>query len=366
MAKEAFEKTLVVKQAPRLDESGPVERQGTITVLLGSDVGAAFPVSAETLIGRSPEANITLEDDGISRNHARILRCTDHYELEDLGSTNGTYIGNTRLQGRMRIEDGARIQLGNTLLRFALQDQIERDASKRIYEMSVRDGLTGVFNRRYFDERLVAEFAFAARHGTALCVLMGDIDHFKRINDTYGHQAGDLVLRRVVAELRAGLRTEDVMARYGGEEFAVLARGIDVVGTRLFAERVRAMVERAHIVWEGTRIPITISIGFAHNHAGMTVSKPERLVAAADEALYAAKRAGRNRVECALSPGRYSAVEADMATPRAVSPAPARAVVAPEVPKRRMRNWDQATTPATPQNPLGVIPTPPGSKPRGR
>jgi diguanylate cyclase (GGDEF)-like protein len=318
------------------------------------------------VVGRDPAIEVTIEDDSVSRRHARISLRDGHYEVEDLGSTNGTYVAGALVSGRVRLIDGVRVQVGHTILRFGLQDEVERAASKRIYEMSVRDGLTGVFNRRYFDERLVAEFAFAARHGTALCVLMGDIDHFKRINDTYGHQAGDLVLRRVVAELRAGLRTEDVMARYGGEEFAVLARGIDVVGTRLFAERVRAMVERAHIVWEGNRIPITISIGFAHNHAGMAVSKPERLVAAADEALYAAKRAGRNRVECALSPGRYSAVEADMATPRAVSPAPARAVVAPEVPKRRMRNWDQATTPATPQNPLGVIPTPPGSKPRGR
>jgi diguanylate cyclase (GGDEF)-like protein len=341
MQNEPLVKTLVVNGAPRLIDGDIEERQGTLMVLVGADVGAAFALaSSSSIIGRSPQAQVTLEDDGISRNHARILHCKDHYELEDLSSTNGTFVGNTRVEGRIRLDEGARIQIGNTLLRFALQDQIERDASKRIYEMSVRDGLTGVFNRRYFEERLAAEFAFAARHGSALCVLIADIDHFKRINDAFGHQAGDMVLRRVAAELRAGVRTEDVMSRYGGEEFAVLARGIDVIGARMFAERVRLMAERARIEWNGEIIPVTISIGFAHNHSGAALNKAERLVGAADQALYAAKRAGRNRVEQAASPGRYSAVSTDSASPSSTPN------VIVELPPMKRRIWDQATAPA--------------------
>jgi two-component system cell cycle response regulator len=331
MRDEFRQKTLVTK--PRAIEPQKVERQGTLTVLVGGDVGAVFTLDqAVTMLGRDAQATVSIDDDGVSRNHARIVLSNGVYDLEDLGSTNGTFVGRERVQGRVRLVDGSRLLLGNTLLRFALQDQIEREASRRIYEMSVRDGLTGVFNRRYFDERLTSEFAFAARHGSASCVLLVDIDYFKRVNDRHGHQAGDMVLRRVAAELRSGIRTEDVLARYGGEEFAVLARGIDPAGARLFAERVRLMAERAHIVWEDVHVPVTISIGLAHNHAGPAVAKAERLVAEADAALYGAKQAGRNRVVVASSSGRYSGA-LNEGQP-----------VAPKVPAKR-RYWEQETRP---------------------
>ena len=301
-----LDKTLVVKPAARL-EIKRTERRGTLTVLLGAEVGAVHAlVSPIMTLGRGAQAEISVEDDGISRRHCRILCSQGSYDLEDLGSTNGTYLDHERIEGRVSLREGARIEVGKTVLRFALQDELEQEASRRIYEMSIRDGLTGAYNRRYFDERMEAEFAFAVRHGTSLCVLMVDVDHFKRINDSFGHPAGDLTLRRIAAELREGVRTEDVVARYGGEEFAVIARGIDPSGARLFAERLRLMVERTHIEWEGARIAVTASIGCAHNHSGAAVASSEQLVSAADGALYAAKRAGRNRVQAAVSPGRYS------------------------------------------------------------
>jgi diguanylate cyclase (GGDEF)-like protein len=284
------------------------------------------------VIGRSPQVEVTLDDDGVSRNHARICEREGRYEFTDLGSTNGSYVGHERVRGTVALEDGARIQIGNTLLRFSLQDQVEQEASKRIYEMSVRDGLTGVFNRRYFDERLTSEFAFAMRHRSSLCVLLCDIDHFKSINDRWGHQVGDMVLRKIADELRIGVRTEDVLARYGGEEFAVLGRGIDIGGARQFAERVRLMAERAHISFEGTQIPVTVSVGLAHNQAGEVVDSAHRLVAAADGALYAAKRAGRNRVEAAVGIGQPLVLET-------VSDKQ-------DAPRRKRRDWEQATDPS--------------------
>jgi two-component system, cell cycle response regulator len=312
MAGETFDKTLVVKTVidRELGTTGK-ERKGTLTALSGADVGASYPLDGPAVIGRDPEAEVSLDDDGISRRHCRIVCTSGVYELEDMGSTNGSYVNNERVQGRIALHDGARIQVGNTVLRFALQDSLEQESSRRMYEMAVRDGLTAAYNRRYFDERMQSEFAFAARHGTALCVLLLDIDHFKRINDTYGHPAGDEVLRRISASLRGGVRTEDVVARYGGEEFAVIARGIDVAGARMFAGRVRIMVERAHIEWEGNRIAVTASVGLAHNHSGAAVNTPERLVLAADRALYAAKDGGRNRVEFATSTSRYSSAQLD-------------------------------------------------------
>ncbi len=309
MSKNLMDTTLITEVVPEPTPNRSADRQGTITVLVGGDVGAVFAIFAETTtIGRDAEADIALDNDSVSRAHARIWRSNEIYEIEDLGSTNGTLVAGVRVQGRVRLSDGVRVQLGNLLLRFALHDQIDQQASRSIYEMSIRDGLTNLYNRRYFDERLSSEYAFAARHRTPLCVLMVDVDHFKQVNDRYGHHAGDMVLRRIAAALLSGLRTEDLLARYGGEEFVILGRGIDVNGTRLFAERVRALVERMHVVWEGGHIPVTISIGMAHNHSGPTGSTPEMLVAAADSALYAAKRGGRNRAELADSPGRYSAV----------------------------------------------------------
>jgi two-component system cell cycle response regulator len=341
MREDFRQKTLVTK--PRAVEPQKVERQGTLTVLVGGDVGAVFVLDkATTVLGRDAEAGVSIDDDGVSRRHAQIVLHNGGYEVEDLGSTNGTFVGRERVQGRMRLQDGSRLLLGNTLLRFALQDQIEREASRRIYEMSVRDGLTGVFNRRYFDERLTSEFAFAARHGSALCVLMVDIDHFKRVNDRYGHQAGDMVLRRVAAELRSGIRTEDVIARYGGEEFAILARGIDPEGARLFGERVRMMAERAHIVCEDMHVPVTISVGLAHNHAGPTAQKAERLVAEADAALYGAKQAGRNRVVVASSSGRYSVVQDDAQGTHAKTPS-------------KRRYWEQATRPQDERSSIDAV-----------
>jgi two-component system, cell cycle response regulator len=306
-----FEITLVTKQMLNIVECSSSEKQGTLTVLLGGQVGAAFALSSRAiLIGRNPRAQVPVEDDGVSRSHARVFRRADGvYEIEDTASTNGTFVDDVRVEGRVALQDGARVRIGNTLLRFAMQDEIEWEASKRVYEASVRDGLTRAFNRRYFEERLISEFAFAARHGSALCVLLVDIDEFKRVNDRYGHQCGDLVLRTIGAELRTALRTEDVLARYGGEEFAVLARGIAASGARMLAERLRSTVERTRMEWEGQSIAVTISVGLAHNHSGAAATDPHRLVAAADKALYAAKDAGRNRIEVARSPGRYVGVE---------------------------------------------------------
>jgi diguanylate cyclase (GGDEF)-like protein len=323
--------TQVTRVPPELLARAETEKRGTVTVLVGNEVGATFAISSQAmLLGRNPRAHVPLEDDGVSRNHARIVRRGNDYEIEDTGSTNGTYLDGLLVRGPMQLRDGARIQLGDTLLRFTMCDELEWQASKRVYEASVRDGLTGAFNRRYFEERLVTEFAFAARQGTALCVLLADVDFFKSINDRWGHAAGDLALRRIGVELRKAVRVEDVLARYGGEEFAVLARGIGVPGARALAERLRSCVEAASIAWEEEEIAVTVSVGLAHNHSGPATSDPQRLVTAADKALYAAKEAGRNRIELAYSPGRYSVVHSEPPS-------------AKQGGKRRA--WDKSTTP---------------------
>jgi diguanylate cyclase (GGDEF)-like protein len=196
-----------------------------------------------------------------------------------------------------KLESGCRIQIGqNTVLRFSLQDELEQEAAEQMYEMTVRDPLTRLHNRRYLDERLQTEFAFAARHRTSLSVLVIDVDHFKRVNDTMGHQAGDAVLRGLAAALQRMVRAEDLLARYGGEEFVVAARGIDENSAAVFAERIRRNVERLEIPWADSRLRITISVGLAHL-GERRYPAHDALVAAADGALYRAKKNGRNRVE---------------------------------------------------------------------
>jgi len=297
----------------------PSDREATLVVLTGTRMGLVHTLRDATCeLGRSPECQIQLDDDGISRKHARITMRNGHPEIEDLRSTNGTYVDGHRVSTSFRLQEGSRVRMGGLTMKFAWQDKDALRAHQHMYDMSVRDGLTGLFNRRYFDERLESEHAFAVRHRSALAVLLCDIDHFKKVNDDHGHQAGDAVLRAVATELRERVRTEDVVARFGGEELAVIARGVDVNGTRAFAERLRSIVAALRIEVDGTIIPVTVSIGVAHSHAGPTCHRPEGLVASADTALYAAKRAGRNRALLAESVGKYSVQGEfeEVATPR--------------------------------------------------
>ncbi|MEW6486863.1 MAG: diguanylate cyclase [Thermodesulfobacteriota bacterium] len=176
----------------------------------------------------------------------------------------------------------------------ALQDAL-RASNEQLRELSSVDPLTKLFNRRYFMQALEAEYARSARYGTPLAFLMLDIDHFKRLNDTYGHQAGDEVLRGLADLLRVRVRGTDVAGRYGGEEFCVLLPHTGLPGAAELAERIRAAVEGTPIEARGERLGITVSVGAAAC-PGPRVATADDLIRLADEALYEAKAAGRNRV----------------------------------------------------------------------
>jgi diguanylate cyclase (GGDEF)-like protein len=275
--------------------------EAALTVLRGENVGALYSIEAdETVIGRSTEVGITLPDDSLSRQHARIRREGAQYLIEDLGSTNGTFVDGERLEKPHALEDGSRIHLGSrTVLHFRLHDAVELEASRQTYALSVRDPLTGLFNRRHMQERLWSEAAFARRHHTSLSLIVLDIDHFKRINDEHGHAVGDAALCLLATALTTLTRQEDVLARYGGEEFALIARGIDRDGTLLLAERMRTTIEAQRLPLDGgDALTFTISIGVAHCEAGAEM-EAQQLFEAADRALYAAKDAGRNHVSLA-------------------------------------------------------------------
>ncbi|GAB4211064.1 MAG: GGDEF domain-containing protein [Sandaracinaceae bacterium] len=295
-----------------------------LVVVSGEGVGLAYPVVDGAVIGRAHDAAIRIPSDDVSRAHARLLVQGEHTFVEDLGSMNGTLVNGEAIAHRTPLRDGDKLHVGTTVLRFALFDDLDERFQARMYESALRDPLTRAFNRKYLEDRVDSEFAYSIRHDTPLSLLLIDVDHFKSVNDSWGHLAGDAALVQLVEHLLRVIRVEDVLARYGGEEFAILSRGIDADGARQLAERVRASVERTSFLYDRRadasaamrsqgepmrdtgrlalsdlaapqRIPLTVSIGVA-TMPDPEIGQPLLLVQRADDALYRAKNDGRNRV----------------------------------------------------------------------
>jgi len=268
----------------------------TLTVLTGPETGRTFLVENEARMGRGVDAPVRVLDNSVSRLHARVFSESSVWFLEDLGSQNGTYLEDTAVQ-RVELVSGATFRLGLlTVIRFEVSTRSQAKLRHALYETSTRDALTGVHNRKYFDERLRAELSYALRHKKELSVMLLDIDFFKRVNDQFGHAAGDEVLRRLAKNVDMMIRAEDVFARYGGEEFVMLARGIPASGAMRFAERIRESAEQLKVMFEGQAIPITVSLGVAMLSCVEHTRNAAGLLAKADERLYQAKHDGRNRV----------------------------------------------------------------------
>jgi len=282
-------------EAPKAPAGGKRDR-AYLVVLAGASVGEMYKVEGDkVIIGRGQKAHIRLFDDGISREHAQILIEGNQIILQDLGSTNGTFCNGLKVD-RRELVDGDKILVGSTtILKFTYHDNLDEMFQRQMYESALRDGLTKAFNKKYFTDRLESEFTFATRHSSPLALVLFDIDHFKQVNDTHGHQAGDHVLFEISALLSGALRAEDVFARYGGEEFAVICRGSDENQALVVGERLRKAVENNRFVYDDTVIPVTISVGIAvlPNPA---VKDATDIVGFADQALYKSKNAGRNRV----------------------------------------------------------------------
>lgn len=265
-------------------------------MLSGPSAGAIVPVGDGMTLGRGSEVDSAIIEAGVSRRHARVERDGDRFTVEDLGSSNGTFVAGQRVRGRRELASGDRIQLGTTaVVRFDLYDEMEQQVLLDLFQSAVRDPLTKVHNRRYLDERLEEETSYASRHDRDLAVIMLDIDHFKQFNDQHGHKAGDAVLRFVAKLLRSTLRPEDLLARYGGEEFCVVARGLDCESATRLAERVREAIAGLHVPFAGQTLFVSASVGIASRRQRRDPSA-NRMLADADLALYRAKDEGRNRV----------------------------------------------------------------------
>ncbi|MFQ3593460.1 MAG: GGDEF domain-containing protein [Gemmataceae bacterium] len=261
----------------------------------GPNMGRRYPLShsASTIIGRSAECSIQIDDHSVSRRHARIDPTPEGYIASDLGSTNGTYVNDTPCE-RMILKDGDYVRVGNCIYRFLAGGNIEAEYHEEIYRLAIIDGLTEIPNKRYLMEFLNRELARSSRHSRPLSLLVFDIDHFKRINDTHGHLCGDYVLREMAHRLREGIRAEELFARYGGEEFVIVLPETELEEAIVVAERVRSLVAEGPFRFDEQMFAVTISIGVAST-CGETID-PVELISKADDKLYEAKRLGRNRV----------------------------------------------------------------------
>ena len=268
-----------------------------VIVIAGPNVGEMYRLPpGEATIGRGSEATILLPDNEISRLHAKIVNRGETVIVSDNNSTNGTFVNGHQVRLHA-LQDGDKIQIGTTtILKFSYHDALEEKFQRQMLESALRDGLTGAFNKKYFNERLTGEVAFSKRHGTPVALMLFDIDHFKPVNDTHGHLAGDSVLATFAERVSTMIRREDVFARYGGEEFAVLSRGLDMAAARAFAERIRQLIAEYEFAFDDAIIPITISVGVAATPQ-VVVEHPHALVAPAGPALYAVYRNGRDRTE---------------------------------------------------------------------
>lgn len=304
---------------PKLDPG-----RACLLVIRGRSVGQVLELAGPSaVIGRSLDADFTIDDVAVSRRHAQVEHGPDGFAIRDLDSTNGVFVNGIRIL-RQPLRDGDRIQVGTTtILKFCFQDDVEASFQRKLYDSATRDSLTGLYNRRFFVETLEVDFSYAVRNGTPLSLLLLDLDHFKGVNDTFGHMAGDSVLRETAELIQRGLRAEDVAARHGGEEFAVLLRYTEGSTAYAIAERIRGSIERHRFEHDGRVVRATISAGLATLEA-RSYDSWQALIEAADTFLYQAKQGGRNRtVYSGLdAPGRLTQTTVSLKTPEFRAPGP--------------------------------------------
>ena len=260
----------------------------------GPGMGTRYPLTGTALvIGRENDCDLQIQDHSVSRRHARIQPGADGHYAVDLQSTNGTFV-NDQPTSMCRMNDGDYLRIGNCIYRYLTGGNVEAEYHEEIYRLTIIDALTESHNKRFLMEFLDRELARSARYHRPLTLILFDIDHFKTINEGHGHLGGDFTLRELAASVKSTIRKEELFARYGGEEFVVVLPEITLEGGINVSERIRAMVQNHDFVFENKTFHITISLGVASTKGGEPLT-PVELIRRADEKLYQAKHAGRNR-----------------------------------------------------------------------
>ncbi len=281
--------------AKRHTTRAPMRGRACLIQYNGEALGRRFLLDApEITLGRRPEADVFVSDESVSLEHARFFTNGDRVEIEDLGSHNGTFIHHQKVSARTLLTDGAILRLGAILFKFFAKDNIESAFHDKIYQLATVDAGTQLFNKKYLLETLDSEFRLSRVYGRPLSVVYYDLDFFKKVNDTLGHNCGDYVLRECSNVAKACMRTEDMLARFGGEEFvAILPDANRHLATEV-AERIRQAVANHQFVFEGKALAQTISLGVSENQPLFKTAAD--LLDDADRKLYQSKHLGRNRV----------------------------------------------------------------------
>jgi diguanylate cyclase (GGDEF)-like protein len=276
-----------------------------LVFLSGDFLAVTIPLEREeVIIGRALEADVRVNDKKVSRRHASITTARNgeseepSYILTDLESRNGIFLNGQRI-GQEILQNGDKITIGEHILRFELLDEIDREYQRQIRRLLSHDDLTGLLSSRSFFSELRREASRSDAEKRPFCVLMMDVDHFKNVNDTYGHLTGSKTLEEIGLCITQILRSGDVASRFGGEEFAAFLMDAELAQGIVAAERIRTTIEEHEfsVIRQGKPTEshhITISIGVASFPDDS--SDPIELVEMADSALYRAKREGRNRV----------------------------------------------------------------------
>ncbi|MBN2804245.1 MAG: diguanylate cyclase [Deltaproteobacteria bacterium] len=260
----------------------------------GTDLGKKWELTAKTAdIGRDQDCDITINHNSVSRLHAQLSKNGNMRTLTDLQSTNGTLVNGESIISKT-LTSGDWIKIGDTIFKYLTGTDVENAYHEEIYKMTIIDGLTNIYNKRYFMENIQRELARSSRHSRPLSLIMFDIDFFKKINDTYGHLAGDTILQDLSAVVKNRMRKDEILARYGGEEFAVILPESNLESAVNLAENIKSSIENHRFLFEKAPIPVTVSLGVACTSG--EIDTEQEFIKMADQKLYQAKQEGRNRV----------------------------------------------------------------------
>ncbi|MCA9079148.1 MAG: GGDEF domain-containing protein [Planctomycetaceae bacterium] len=245
-------------------------------------------------LGRGSDCECELPDDYTSRHHCKIEWRGDRHVLTDLNSLNGTFVNDVRVTTH-ELKPGDQIRLGFHIFKYLASNHVEAMYHEAVFEMMTIDALTQTYNRRYFEDAFQREVLRSSRHARQLGLLLMDLDHFKQVNDKYGHLIGDELLTGFCRRIKVRVRGDEVLARFGGEEFALAAVEISRDDLLRLAEDLRDLVASKPFETSKGAVSLTMSIGAAHS-SGLDLISPKEMLDAADQKLYEAKSAGRNQV----------------------------------------------------------------------
>lgn len=302
--KDLSDKTSVLQSDTfklRLAQAGQAPPSIVLLVGPANSVGRQWPIEdTDRIIGRAPTAHIFVDDKSVSKFHSKLVMAGGDVSVIDLESTNKTVVNGRQIQPLVphKLQNNDQIKVGNIIFKFLERGNVETVASAQTFDRALTDALTGIANRGALQAKGPELFKRSELLGITFTLIALDLDKFKNINDTYGHAAGDYVLQETAKIVRDKLiRGNDFFARAGGEEFALILLGSPQKQAEEVGERIRATIEGHPYVFEGKRIPVTISIGIAFKSPKDQTW--EFIYERADKALYHSKNSGRNRVSVA-------------------------------------------------------------------